>query len=105
MVDRDLATVADRVTTGAAGAGVVSVLIEWVYTTFGWLFSGQGMGALSLIVAIVSGLVSIYYRRREAGYAAAREKREQELHIAQMRSVLENSDYGCLPGEGCDNGK
>lgn len=83
----EIAQNAEAVARTAGVAGVVSWVWETMYALFGWATSGHFLATASVLVAIVSSLIGLYYRRQEAQRAARRERREEELHAAQLRKL------------------
>lgn len=79
---------AETVTKGAGIAGAISYLLEVGHSFLGWAFSGQGLATLSVIIAITSSLVGIYFRKRDHQIAVEKAKREEELaHRKELREL------------------
>lgn len=72
-LDAAASAAASKVTYAGAGASV-----------FGWLASSEAVAIVGILAAIIGLAVNFYFKRRE-------DKRQQELHAAQMRAL--RGDY------------
>lgn len=91
MNNQIIADKADNITWAATGVTMLSAFLDWLHAHFGWLFSTGGLALMSVLIGLISGGVGLYYRRRDAKFAAekAQFERNQEMRaehafIAQM---------------------
>lgn len=87
MQNQIIADKADNVTWAATGITMLSAMLEWLHIHFGWLFSTAGLALLSVVIGIISALIGVYYRRRDAKFTANREAREHAVFTATMERM------------------
>lgn len=84
MHNQIIAESTDKVTWGASGITIFSAMIDFLHVHFGWLFSTGGLALMSVLIGVISAIIGLIYRKRDAKFAANREAREAAIFEAQM---------------------
>lgn len=86
---------AEKLAVGAGMAGVFSWFWETLHVFFGWATSAHVLATISVMVAITSSLLGLYYRRQEEARATRREMRELEIHKVKLQRLKLTEEEQC----------